>query len=194
VHPASFWSPSLLNSRFHECTRYAKIDAIMITSELMEKACSQVGEYSDETMAEEFERFFKEQPAVCDFVVELTHESGQQIQELSLFLSYMVFKALEVGGGTVIVVTRDALETAYRASESWIDQMSEAEGPELQVALAASFNKDTEPYLLQYVISELNQPLEDGSELDDNGKGEVFFLLKTVISSLSNKENTIGFE
>ena len=166
----------------------------MITNELVEKACSQVGEYSDEMMAEEFERFFRYQPSVCDFVVELTHESGQQIQELSLFLSYMVFKAVEVGGGNAVLVTRDALETAYRASESWIDRMSEAEGQELQSALAASFNKDTEPYLLQYVISELNQPLEDGSELDDNGKGEVFFLLKTVISSLSNKENTIGFE
>ena len=166
----------------------------MITSEIVEKTCSQVGEYSDETMAEEFERFFREQPAVCDFVVDLTHDSGQQIQELSLFLAYMVFKVVHVAGGSVALITRDALESAYHASESWINQMSEAEGPELQAALAASFNKDTEPYLLQYVISELNQPLEDGSELDDNGKGEVFFLLKTVISSLSDKENTIGFE
>jgi len=166
----------------------------VITSEFVEKACSQVGEYSDEMMAEEFERFFREQPAVCDFVVELTHDSGQQIQEMSLFLAYMIFKAVNLGGGHVASITRDALESAYRASESWINQMSEAEGSELQATLTASFNKDTEPYLLQYVISELNQPLEDGRELDDNGKGEVFFLLKTVITSLSNKENTIGFE
>jgi hypothetical protein len=187
---------TFLNSRFHGCTRYAKIDPIMITTESVEKACSQVGEYSDETMAGEFERFFKEQPAICDFVVELTHDSGQQIQELSLFLSYMVFKALEVGStGAVTSVTRENIEAAYRDSESWIDRMSQAEGPELQSELASSFNRDTEPFLLQYVISELNEPMEDGTELDDNGKGEVFFLLKTVIASLSNnKENTIGFE
>jgi len=30
----------------------------VITSEFVEKACSQVGEYSDEKMAEEFETFF----------------------------------------------------------------------------------------------------------------------------------------
>jgi hypothetical protein len=169
----------------------------MITSNSVEKACSQVSEYSDEIMAGEFERFFKQQPAICDFVVELTHDSGQQIQELSLFLSYMVFKALEIGStDNVISVTREGIESAYRESETWIDRMSQADGPELQSALAGSFNKDTEPYLLQYVISELNQPLEDGTELDDNGKGEVFFVLKTVISSLANnnKENTIGFE
>jgi hypothetical protein len=167
----------------------------MVTSESVERACLEVGEYSDEIMANEFERFFKQQPAICDFVVELTQESGQQIQELSLFLSYMVFKALEMGGAeSIATVTRENIEAAYRESESWIDLMSQAEGTDLQSALLASFNRDTEPYLLQFVVSELNQPLDDGTELDDNGKGEVFFLLKTVISSLSNKENTIGFE
>lgn len=167
----------------------------MITSESVEKASSQVGEYSDEMMAGEFERFFREQPAICDFVVELTHERGQRIQELSLFLSYMVYKALEIGGpDAVISVTRETIETAYRDSGSWIDRMSQAEGAELQLELAASFNTDTEPHLLQYVISELNQPLEDGTELDEDGKGEVFFVLKTVIASLSNKEKTIDFE
>jgi hypothetical protein len=180
---------------FTECTRYAKIENIMITGESVEKACSQVGEYSDEMMASEFERFFQDQPAICDFVVELTHESGQQIQELSLFLSYMVFKALEVGGfRPVTSVTRETIETAYRESESWIDRMSRAEGTELQAALSSSFTTDTEPYLLQYVISELNEPFEDGNALDDNAKGEVFFVLKTVISSLSDKEKIIGLE
>jgi hypothetical protein len=167
----------------------------MITSESIQKACLQVGEYSDETMAGEFERFFQKQPAICDFVVELTQESGQQIQELSLFLSYMVLKALEVGRAeNIATVTREDLEAAHRESESWIDLMSHAEGEELQAALATSFNRDTEPYLIEYVVSELSQPLDDGTELDDTGKGEVFFLLKTVISSLSNKEKTIGFE
>jgi hypothetical protein len=167
----------------------------MITSESVQKACLQVGEYSDEIMAAEFERFFRMQPAVCEFVVELTQESGQQIQELSLFLSYMVFKAVEVDRAeTIPAVTRDGLENAHRESESWIDLMSHAEGEELQAAVASSFSRDTEPYLLEYVVSELSQPLDDGTELDDTGKGEVFFLLKTVISSLSNKEKTIGFE
>jgi len=40
---------------------------------------------------------------------------------------------------------------------------------------------------LQYVISELNEPMEDGAELDDEEKGEVFFVLKTVISSLRSE-------
>ena len=161
----------------------------MITGESVEKACSEVGEYSDEKMVGEFDRFFREQPAICEFVVELTHESGQKIQELSLFLAYMVFKAIEMNEpGAVTLVTAEAIEAAYRDSESWIERISRAEGVELPSTIAASLQKDTEPYLLQYVISELNAPLEDGSALDDEEKGEVFFVLKTVISSLKPEE------
>ncbi len=157
----------------------------MITGESVAKACSEVGDYSDEKMAGEFDRFFRAQPAICDFIVELTQESGQKIQELSLFLSYMVLKAVEINQeAAVTAVAPSAIEAAYRDSEAWIEQVSEAESEELQSAVAASLQKDTEPHLLQYVITELNEPLEDGTELNDEEKGEVFFVLKTVISSL----------
>jgi hypothetical protein len=161
----------------------------MITGDSVEKACSEVGEYSDEKMVGEFDRFFREQPAICEFVVELTHESGQKIQELSLFLAYMVFKAIEMNEPNNLgPVTSEAIEAAYRDSESWIDRISATESEELESTIAASLQKDTEPYLLQYVISELNAPLDDGSALDDEEKGEVFFVLKTVISSLTPEE------
>ena len=160
----------------------------MITGESLKKACAEVGEYSDQQMASEFDRFFREQPAICDFVAELTQESGQKIQELSLFLSYMVFKAMESDEtASISSVTPAAIETAYRESEFWIERISQAEGIELQSAIAGSLQKDTEPHLLQYVIAELNEPMEDGIELDDEEKGEVFFVLKTVITSLKGR-------
>jgi hypothetical protein len=101
----------------------------------------------------------------------------------------MVFKAMEMSdAGAVMAVTSSAIESAYRESETWIERVSQAEGTELQTAITSSLQKDTEPYLLQYVIAELNEPLEDGTELNDEEKGEVFFVLKTVISSLRTED------
>jgi len=158
----------------------------MISGESVEKACSEVGRYTDEQMAGEFDRFFQAQPAVCEFIVELTHESGQKIQELSLFLSYMIFKTVEVSdSGSAVSIQPEEIEAAYRETESWMTRVSEAQDTELHEAIIHSLEKDTEPHLLQYVISELNEPLEDGEELNDEEKGEVFFVLKTVIASLS---------
>jgi hypothetical protein len=160
----------------------------MIHEESVEKACAEVSEFTDDKMVSEFDRFFRAQPALCDFIVELTHESGQKIQEFSLFLSYMVFKTLEVAGaGGHDAVRPEDIEGAYRETESWMERISVAEGVELQSAIAASLQRDTEPHLLHYVISELNEPTEDGDELNDEEKGEVFFLLKTVITSLTDE-------
>jgi hypothetical protein len=151
----------------------------MISSELVDQACSEVNEYAEDRMMAEFDTFFKEQPSICDFITELTSESSLQIQELSLFLSYMIFKIVKLSQPAALAaVSPESIESAYRESETWIDRINE-EGDEAQIPA------DPEPFLVQYVISELNQPLEDGKLLDDEEKGEVFFVLKTVISSLT---------
>ena len=167
----------------------------MISVASVEKACSEVGDYSDEKMVEEFDRFFLAQPAICDFVVELTHESGPKVQELSLFLSYMIFKTIETETAkSVSKVTPEGLEEGYRQTESWMERLSNAEGVELQASVASSLEHDTEPNLLQYLISELNEPMEDGSDLNDEEKGEVFFVVKTVIESLKTRSKRIIIE
>jgi hypothetical protein len=130
-------------------------------------------------MMKEFDSFFKEQPSICDFITELTSESSMPIQELSLFLSYMVFKTLKLRNPeTLPPIPAENIEAAYRQSETWIDRIN-------QDGDRAKIPADPEPHLIQYVISELNQPLEDGKLLEDEEKGEVFFVLKTVISSLT---------
>ncbi len=160
----------------------------MISNEAVERACSEVSEYSEDQMATEFERFFTRQPDICDFVVELTTESDQRIQELSLFLSYMVFKAVESEYAPGLsAISQSMIESALQESESWIEKINQADGGEMESAILDRLSTDNEPYLLQYVISEINQPLDDGTELDDEQKGEVFFVLKTVITSLSRR-------
>jgi hypothetical protein len=159
----------------------------MISNEVVERACSEVGAYTDDEMMKEFDRFFQRQPGICDFVAELTSESASEIQELSLFLSYMVFKAAEtaeVDPHGLAEIPAERIETAFHDSESWIDRIEQAQ--EQGVGLQAD---DTEPFLMQYVISELNQPLEDGKLLEDEQKGEVFFVLRTVISSFAGTFN-----
>jgi hypothetical protein len=151
----------------------------MITSELVDRACAEVNEYNDARMMTEFDVFFKEQPSICDFITELTSESPMHIQELSLFLSYMVFKTVRIGQANALApIPPENIEAAYRECESWIDRINQG-GDRTQIPA------DPEPHLIQYVISELNQPLENGKLLEDEEKGEVFFVLKTVISSLT---------
>jgi hypothetical protein len=159
----------------------------MIDSACLDQVCSEVDSYSDDRMLTEFNGFFREQPSLCEFITQLTSDSDAAIQELSLFLSYMVFKAVKRHQSEdILEVPQESIEAAYRECEEWIEKLSE-EGN------AARLPADSEPYLVQYVISELNHPLDNGAMLDEEEKGEVFFVLKTVISSLTRsplgKEN-----
>jgi hypothetical protein len=161
----------------------------MVTNDSVEKACLEVEAFSDERMASEFDLFFREQPAICEFVMEVTTESPPDIQELSLFLAYMVFKAAKLeSNGASVAIPADRIEAAYHESESWIDRLSSAHDDESSADLMQEIRNETEPHLVQYIVSELNQPWETGSMLDDEQKGEVFFVLKTVISSLTRGE------
>src|SRR5688572_5110360 len=127
----------------------------MITSDFVEQVCTEVDTYSDELMANEFNQFFREQPAICEFISELTSESTQHIQELSLFLSYMVFKAVKMDSTqTLPEVSPEKIEKAYYDSEQWLNRISEGAIDDVPA--------DSEPHLSHYVMSELNQPLEDG--------------------------------
>ena len=157
----------------------------MITSDTVEQACSEVSDFSEQEMAAEFERFFKAQPELCDFVVELTSDSDQKIQELSLFLSYMVFKTVERDRTALPAISQMAIENAFRESEKWIEKLHDIQSSEVQSSIVSALDRENEPYLLQYVIGEINETLQDGTQLADEEKGEVFFVLKTVISTLS---------
>ena len=126
----------------------------MITNDIVEKACSEVGAYTDDQMMSEFDRFFQKQPGICD------------------------------SAGNLIEVSVERIESAFHESESWIERIEQAQDDKSSLQ-----PDDSEPFLVQYVISELNQPLEDGTLLGDEQKGEVFFVLRTVISSFARKPN-----
>jgi hypothetical protein len=163
----------------------------MVTIESVEQACSEVSEYSDERMATEFERFFEEEPAVCEFVIEATSSSGTKVREFSLFLTYMVFKAARINNPAGNQpVTAEAIDDSCRECEHWMEQIQQTSEAELSEN-TSSAPRDDEPHLVRYVISELNEPLDEDGELEDDERGEVFFVLKTVIGTLSRKTHEI---
>ncbi|HEX4997053.1 MAG TPA: hypothetical protein VFY29_02440 [Terriglobia bacterium] len=161
----------------------------MVSSASVEQACAEVSDFTDERMMTEFERFFQEQPAICDFVVEATSSSRPKVREFSLFLSFMVFKAANIDGFPASnPVSEDAIDASCRECERWVEQIHAAS--ESGAGVPGAVPREDEPHLVEYVISELNEPLEDG-HLEDDERGEVFFVLKTVIGSLAGRKHEI---
>lgn len=167
--------------------RCARISTVVSKKEV-EHVADQIETLTDDQLASEFEKFFASQPAICTFVTELTSDSSSVVQELALYLSFVALRAVNhTRGEELPAVSPEAVERAHEAAEQWIDTMTEQMEGQQEEELIRSVVRSDEPHLLEFVLGELNHQGEDGESLEDEDKGEVFFLLKTVISCLSEK-------
>ena len=153
----------------------------VIGPEIIERVRDRVAAFPDDVLDGEFETFFSKQPAICDFVTDLTSESGQQARELVLFLAYMVYKAVEEGRSQdPEQVDAQTITSACAESREWIEKINGLDGADIDRSSVSG--RDGELHLLGFVIAEMNQA---GPELSLEEKGTILFALKTVISSLT---------
>ncbi len=153
----------------------------VIGPETIDRVRQRVAEFPDDVLDGEFEAFFSKQPEICDFVTDLTSESGQQARELALFMAYMVYKAVEEGRSRAPErVDAQTITSACGESREWIQEMNGLDGADIDRSSVSG--RDGQLHLLGFVIAEMN---EAGLELSEEEKGTILFALKTVISSLT---------
>ncbi len=160
----------------------------MVERQTIDKVRSDVTDCSEEALEKEFEEFFKKQPAICNFVMDLTAAGDPSAGELALYMSYVVYKALLVNrSGSLGRVSSEEIADACSESGDWVHRMSEAGETGAQSPWLSKLND--EPYLISYVISEVHDALKGGLELKEEEKGAVFFVLTAVIASLTANSN-----
>ena len=158
----------------------------VIGPEVIERIRERVAEFPDDVLDGEFEAFFSKQPEICNFITDLTSESGQQARELALFLIYMVYKAVAEGRNEdPDRVDAQTITSACGESREWIETMNGLEGADIDRSSVSG--RDGQLHLLGFVIAEMN---EAGLELSEEEKGTILFALKTVISSLTRRSQT----
>ena len=155
----------------------------MVHRDTIDRVRRQVAECPDEALDREFEGFFRDQGEICDFVMDLTATSRQPVRELALYLSYVVYRVVAEDSGPLRPVRPETIAAACLESRRWIERMSE---PVVAEAAAVPEAAGAEPYLIGYVVTEVQDAIEDGLDLGDEETGTVLFVLKTVISSLTD--------
>jgi hypothetical protein len=159
----------------------------MVEKQTIERIRTHVANCSDETLEQEFDQFFARQSEVCNFVMDVTSSSSQRVRELSLYLSYVTYKALSEDTGLTTPVGAEVIVNASRESQEWIQRVSEMNADQFSSATASEVGN--EPYLLGFVIGEVQDAVEDGLDLGEEEKGTIFFVLKTVIASMTLNVN-----
>ena len=160
----------------------------MVTQDTIQQVRIALAKSSAKGLESEFANFFKDQPALTDFVMELTSTSRQSVSQLSLFMSYVVYKSVLLeAGGSLEEITGDRIAHASHKSEDWVHEMSQSQAWTLPASALSEVSEELP--LISYVISEIHEADIDGLNLEEEEKGAVFFVLTSVIASLTKQSD-----
>jgi len=169
----------------------------MVDRQTIDSVRSAAADCSESELEREFEEFFKNQPDLCDFVMDLTSSGPPTAGELALYMCYVVYKATMADrDGPLNRVTSKEITDACSESGDWVHRMSEIDATkvieatkDIEIQSPSPSKLDDEPHLMGYVISEVHDALKGGLDLGEEEKGAVFFVLTAVISSLTANSN-----
>lgn len=149
------------------------MDAIPV--EAVEKVCGQLNRYSEAQMTEEAKRFLRQQPYLVQFLQEFTADFCSEIQHLSLYLAYLIWKICLHGWGCTI--PRVAWEVCYQSFVKERTLWRRRDKLQDHVSL--------QPHLVRYLRCYLEET-RNGMFKNDVEKGALLLILGGVISAFSN--------
>ncbi|MBI1870795.1 MAG: hypothetical protein HYS07_06355 [Chlamydiae bacterium] len=144
----------------------------VISSDVVKNICFEMRKYPESRMSQEASRFLRQQPQLVQFLQEFTQDFKLEVQQLSLYLSYWIWKACTKGWGRKMPRLDWTLcyHCFLKERETWKDQ---------ETLLS---RKSTQPHLIHF-LGNLIQ--EDHSDLfkEDVGKSSIVLILRCVIAA-----------
>lgn len=149
-----------------------------ITGEVIETVLCEFDAYSESQMHQEANRFLRQQPHLTQFIYEFTEGFRPQAQQLSLYLSYFLWKVcIRAWGSKLPRVTWQAFYHAFiKERKAW-------EGT------SKTPKKSSHPVLITYLKTFLEN---DHKEVltGDLEKGTLLILLITAVSAFEKAAET----
>ncbi|MBE9547734.1 MAG: hypothetical protein IMF10_09630 [Proteobacteria bacterium] len=157
----------------------------VIPVELVEKTWEEVSAFSPDRANKEMMKLSKRQPNLLEFIMGITQDMNQDVQELAIYMFFVVCRIFEKGSTKKI--KKISLKEIIKCHESNIEFMESLEGTHEKILeRIASIQLSDQPYIMMYVVTTLMEtPDEDDPvDLTEEDIGYLFLILKTVMDLL----------
>ena len=143
-----------------------------ISSNTVQKACLELERFSEPRMAEEASRFIRQQPNLVDFLKEFTEDSKVEIQQLALYLSYLIWKIFTLNKKKKLpqIPWEICYQCFIKERRLWKENQIHPNG------------KNSQPNLILYIQSFFEKDSED-LKSEEIEKGALLILLRSVIAA-----------
>jgi hypothetical protein len=161
-----------------------------IDEDIVEATWQEVGSMEPQDAQSAMQEAAEKQPALLTYVMAATAETREEVQELGVYLYYVIFRMFEVGAEkpleevSIEAVERhadrndDLLERLESAHDRFFERVSEVETAR-------------QPYIYRYLVEALFEEEDDESvELAEEETGLLFLTLKTVVDAMDEALNS----
>lgn len=156
-----------------------------IDQSLVDEVWRALNDYDQVQAQGEARAFIRNQPHVAAFLRELTEEFDQEVQKAALGLVFLLFKVVEAHRGTPPgPISRERIQGAYDAATTWMERWDGAT-ERLFIRGLGTSGEFPVPHLVQYVLQTFYAGDSGAHEYDQEVRGSLFLILKTVADALS---------
>jgi hypothetical protein len=143
-----------------------------ISTSTVQKACLELEHFSEPQMAEEASRFIRHQPNLVDFLKEFTEDSHTEIQQLALYLSYLIWKIFTIDKKKKFpqIPWEVCYQCFIKERRLWKENQVHAN------------EKNLQPNLILYIQSFFEKDSEN-LKSEEVEKGALLILLRSVIAA-----------
>ncbi len=157
-----------------------------ISEKVVEETWHEVASFTPDQANKRMTDLSKNQPDLVGFVVEFTKLLDQEEMQLAVYMLFTVFRMFQKSFLKKIKpISSKEIIQCYESNE---DLMKSLEGVhEKFLDRIASIQISSQPYVMKYVVDALMEASEeeDPVELNEEDKGYLFLILKTVTDLLN---------
>lgn len=129
------------------------------------------------------EKFTARQPALIAYVTASTNDSRSDVQEVAIFLLFVIYRMFEqLPGHQIKRISIDKLERRMMENEALIERLAQTDDSAREHEIEAQ--AASQPHVVQYLIEAIQEHTEP--ELTEDESALIFHVLKTVIDVLDS--------
>lgn len=159
-----------------------------ISRKLIDTTWLQVSQYSMKEIIPDQRRLMDNQPYITQFLVQFTEEYPEEVSELALHLTHIIWKVFSLTRGNLInTIDLDEVVAAVRNREEWLEVL---QGLEVSVLTNLIHQEKSfkQPNLLDFLLDILIEEQDDNPEIGETEVAYLFWLLLIVID-VFNRNN-----
>ena len=155
-----------------------------ISEAIVEKTWQEVAGFSPDRAKKEIMKVGNTQPDLLAFVTESSHEMGQEVRELAIYMFLVVYRMFQKTHGKIKKISSEEIIECYEHNQGLMERLEGVDDKFLD--RIAGVQTSRQPYVVKYVVDALMED-DEGEEavaLTEEQKGFLFLLLKTVVDVL----------